>query len=140
MFKTFVTSQVIHEKWLSTVRVISGIIIFQHSLGIFNPEHMEGNIAWLRDIDFPFPVFMAYLGKLSELIGGISLILGFLVRFTCIPLVITMFVITFIMGGGEVLGNEQHTFLLLLIFTVFLSVGSGKWSLDHLIFSKKQDL
>lgn len=136
MIKQFVTSKIIHENWLIVIRVIAGVITTRYGLEIFNPDQMKGNIAWLTDLHFPLPALMAYLGKLSELVGGISLITGFLVRFTCIPLILTMGVITFIMGDGKIFGDDQHPFLFLIIYTIFLSVGSGKWSVDRLIFNR----
>ncbi|HEX9513178.1 MAG TPA: DoxX family protein [Puia sp.] len=136
MFKRLLTSRIHLENWLILIRVITGIIIAKYGLETFNKGQMEGNVAWLKDVHFPSPFFMAYLGKISELIGGILLILGLLTRVVSIVLIINMSVIIFIMGHGKVFGEDQLPFLLLLLFATFLFSGAGKWSLDHLLFSR----
>jgi putative oxidoreductase len=91
-------------------------------------------VDWLTDVNFPLPQVMAYVGKWAELVGGILLAFGFLTRFDCFILIINMAVITFVMGEGKVFGNEQHSFLFLLLFVVFLIQGGGKWSVDYVLF------
>ena len=76
---------------------------------------------------------MAYLGKLAELAGGLSLVLGLFTRILCFPVIITMFVVTFIMGDGNISGES---FLLLLQAILFLSIGAGPWSLDERIMGR----
>jgi uncharacterized membrane protein YphA (DoxX/SURF4 family) len=114
-------------------RVATGLIISTYGFEIFDVKQIDGYEQWLADIHFPFPRWMAYLGKLVELVGGICLTLGLFTRLVTIPLVITMVVITFMMGDGNF---RSDSFLLLLLFMTFLFTGSGKWSLDHFIFSK----
>jgi putative oxidoreductase len=127
------------ENWLVLIRIISGIIIAKYGLEVFNKEHMEGNIAWLKDVHFPLPAFMAYVGKYTELIGGILLIGGLLTRIVAVALVINMSVIVFVMGHGKIFAEDQMPFLLLLLFAGFLFSGAGKWSLDYVLFKKSND-
>ncbi len=136
MIRQLISDKLIFENWLVAIRVLLGLIIANHGSGVFDPKHMNGNVQWLTDIHFPVPLFMAYLGKTTELIGGIFLLFGLFTRFWCIALIINMIVITFVMGGGKILGDDQHTFLLLLFFVTFLILGGGKWSLDHRLFAK----
>ena len=49
-----------------------------------------GNPEW--GLGLPFPVVMAFLAVVTELGGGIGLLLGIAVRLWCIPLMITMVV------------------------------------------------
>lgn len=136
MLKKLLSPDTAFERWLAIIRIVVGLLIAEAGSMVFNPEHNKGNIAWLTDIHFPLAYIMAYIGKWSELIGGIFLALGFLTRISCVPLIIAMGVITFVMGNGQVFGNEQHPFLFLLLFVVFLILGGGKWSLDNLLFKK----
>ncbi len=124
----------IYRSGFTFARLMTGIILIKVGWEIFSAETMSGYIQWLTDIKFPFPKPMAYLGKLAELAGGVALILGLFTRILCVPVIITMFVITFIMGDGEISGNS---FLLLLLALNFLSVGSGPWSLDERVLEKK---
>src|SRR5688572_1795962 len=97
MAKKILTARGFWEEGTVIVRVIAGIIIFQFGLQLFDNEGMKGYMGWLTDLGFPLPGTMASLGKWAELIGGASLILGFLTRWLMIPLIITMAVIIFIM-------------------------------------------
>jgi putative oxidoreductase len=140
MFKKLFTSRSFLENWLASVRVVTGILIAIVGFEVFDKGRMNGNVAWLTDLHFPVPHFMAYLGKAAELIGGIFLALGLLVRLMSVILVVDMFVITFIMGQGKILGDAQLPFVFLLLFAGFFFAGSGKWSLDYLLFDRKKDL
>ncbi|MBP7800129.1 MAG: DoxX family protein [Saprospiraceae bacterium] len=87
---------------MTLVRVLTGVILFKFSLEMFSKDTMSGYIQWLGDIHFPFASKMAYVGKIAEMVGGLSLILGLFVRWTGIPVMITMVVITFVMGEGSI--------------------------------------
>ena len=136
MLNKFLTSRVISENGLTLIRIIAGILILVHGFGLFNKGHMAGNVAWLTDIHFPAPVFMAYLGKSAEFIGGIFLVLGLLARFTAVALIINIAVITFVLGSGKIFTDDQQPLLLLVLFLWVFFNGAGKWSLDRLLFDK----
>ncbi|RFS21900.1 DoxX family protein [Chitinophaga silvatica] len=136
MIRKMLTAKVNAENWLILIRIIAGLLIMVHGMGTFNPIHMKGNIDWLTDLHFPAPTFMAYLGKGSEFIGGILLILGLLTRFAATVLVINMSVITFIMGSGKIFTEDQPPFLLLILFVYLLIMGGGNYSLDKILLDK----
>ncbi len=133
MLKSLITSNLTIPYGLEIIRIISGAIIFSFGLEILDPENMDGYTTWLTDVGMPFPKLMAYIGKISELIGGICFMLGCFTRIAAIPLVITMFVITFIMSEGHI---RSDTFYLLMIFASFFFWGSGKISIDQLLKNK----
>ena len=126
-----------YPNWLIIVRISTGIIIANYGLEVFSRGHMNGNVQWLTDIHFPLPFIMAYIGKGIELAGGIFLILGLLTRLWCIAMIADMIVIIFIMGHGKIFGDEQLPFLLMLLFIVFAINGAGKWSMDKMIFTRR---
>jgi len=138
MLKRLLTTEVIFENWLVIIRVIIGVFMTVYGFEISDPEKMKGNVAWLTDIHFPAPVFMAYLGKATELVGGILLIAGLFTRFVSIPLVIDMSVVIIFMGNGKIFGDGQLPFLFLLFFLSFIIYGGGKWSLDNFLFNRKK--
>ncbi|MEO0900283.1 MAG: DoxX family protein [Bacteroidota bacterium] len=115
---------------LDIIRILTGGIIISFGLEVFSSEQMDGYFQWLGEVGVPFPEFMAYVGKLSELIGGTLLLIGLLTRLSTIPLIATMFVINFIMLDGSI---RTQPFYLLLLFLCFLFLGSGKLSVDFLI-------
>ena len=140
MLKKFVyTSGGLWEAGAVILRVVAGLIIFKYGLEIFSADKMKGYTDWLTDLNFPAPAVMAYTGKVCELIGGLLMTLGLLTRVAAIPLILTMSVIGFIMGEPEFLAADG-SILLLLIFFHFLLTGPGKFSIDHLLFSKRKNV
>ena len=137
MMAKFIAAQSPVEKGIVLVRIIAGLIIASFGLEVFDQEMITGYSKWLKDLHFPVPRFMAYLGKLSELVGGVFLAVGFLTRIASLILVITMFVITFIMSDGNL---RSDSFILLLLFLTFFFIGSGKWSLDYVFMLKKNQI
>jgi putative oxidoreductase len=137
MLRTLFSTKPIFENSLLLIRIIAGLLIFMHGLGTFNEGHMKGNIAWLSDLHFPAPVFMAYLGKGAELIGGVLLMLGLFTRVAAIVLVINMSVICFVLGSGNIFTDDETPFLLLTLSVYLFIAGPGKISLDYFIFDRK---
>lgn len=136
MFKKMLyTSGGLWDAGAVILRVVAGLIIFKYGLEIFSADKMKGYTDWLTDLNFPAPAAMAYTGKVCELAGGFLMTLGLLTRIAAIPLIVTMSVIGFIMGEPEFLAADG-SILLLLIFFHFLLTGPGKFSVDHLLFSK----
>ena len=119
------------------IRIIAGIIIIVFSFEIIDSEKMGGYTQWLTDVGFPLPNLMAHVGKLSEMLGGLLLVFGLFTRLAVIPLSVTMFVITFIMLDGNPLTDS---FYLLLIFASFFFMGSGKMSVDYLMFKRQKNV
>ena len=138
MLQKILTDENFLNKGLIIIRILTGIIIAKFGFEVFSGEAIHAYTQWLTDLHFPFPKLMVYLAKLSELIGGICLALGLFTRLVSIPLIITMIMITFIMGGGKIFSDDQHPFLLLLLFLNFLFLGGGKWSLDAVLFKEKK--
>lgn len=137
MLRKLFSTKPIFENSMLLIRITAGLLIFVHGLGTFDEGHMKGNIAWLSDLHFPAPVFMAYLGKGAELIGGVLLILGLFTRIAAIVLVVNMLVICFVLGSGQIFTADETPFLLLMLFVYLLMVGPGKTSLDYFLFDRK---
>jgi putative oxidoreductase len=138
MLKRLLATEPILENGLVIIRIIVAILIAAYGLEVFEADKMKSNIAWLTDIHFPAPVFMAYLGKITELAGGILLAVGLFTRLVSIPLIIDMVVVIIFMGNGKIFGDAQLPFLFALFFLTFIIYGGGKWSLDNLLFNRKK--
>ncbi len=115
---------------LDIIRIVCGAIIFSYGLEIFNSEQLAGYTEWLTDVGMPLPKVMAYIGKFAEISCGLLLTIGLFTRYASIPLVITMFVVNFVMLDGKI---RTEPFYLLLLFACFLFIGSGKISVDYLL-------
>ena len=134
MIKKLISFKPFGQDALALIRFASGILIMLHGIKVFDAEGMIGMAGYLgKEIGLPLPLFMAYLAKGTEFFGGLLFALGFLTRFVCLPLIITMLVAVFGAHQGEIAGDAEHAFMYLLVFIAFFFIGSGKWSLDYLV-------
>ena len=116
---------------IATIRIITGLTLAYHGLEVFNSTKIHEYALWDSIKDLPFPVFMTYLGKGTELIGGILLAIGFLTRPACLALAATMLFICFKLGSGKFWYEDQHPFLYFLLVMLFFFLGAGKLSVDR---------
>ena len=58
-------------------------------------------------------------------------------RWTVIPLIFTMIVALFIVHGSDPFSDKEMALLYLGGYVVILMMGSGKYSVDHLLPGKK---
>ena len=67
--------------------------------GTQKAAHFADTVEWFGNPDWglglPFPWLMAFLATSAELAGAVSLVLGFALRWMCIPMMFTMLVATF---------------------------------------------
>jgi putative oxidoreductase len=72
----------------------------------------------------------------AELICGFFVAIGFLTRLSVIPIFITMIVAYFIAHAKDPFDAKQIAFVYLLLSIVIFVLGSGKFSVDRLIFKQ----
>lgn len=75
----------------------------------------------------------------AEFLCSVFLILGFLTRFSTIPLMVTMLVAFFVVHGSDPYATKELSLMYFFFYLAIFILGSGKFSLDWL-FSKKEDL
>jgi len=84
------------------------------------------------------PLTMAFLAKGSELLGGILVIPGLLTRPASLLIAFTMLVATLTANlGANWIIDGGFTVSYILFALLLLLEGAGKYSLDYLIFRKK---
>ncbi len=125
------------ENCYSLVRMFVGITLLYHGFEIFNAQQIADYGKWLKDLHFPVPVIMAYIGKGSEFVGGLLLVFGLFTRTACVLLILTFTGITFFIGHGKVLTEDQHPFLYVVLSLIYLFAGPGNLSLDN-FFSRQK--
>lgn len=123
---------------LASIRIITGVLFIYHGHEVFVPDQMKDYAKWMADLQYPFPALFAYAGKSAELLGGVSLLLGLWVRLFTLLLTLTLLLITFTMGHGKILTDDQHPFISALLCAVFFCLGAGVWSIDAWRVSRKQ--
>jgi putative oxidoreductase len=83
----------------------------------------------------PAAKFLVYGGKLSELLCGILLLLGFLTRIACLMLIAAMCYIAFVIGNGRIWYEDQYPILFAVIGVIFIFTGPGAYSIDKKLFN-----
>jgi putative oxidoreductase len=67
--------------------------------GTQKAAHFADTVAWFGNpewgLGLPFPAVMAFLATGAELAGAVCLLLGFALRWMCIPMMVTMLVAAF---------------------------------------------
>lgn len=136
MLKKIFSAEPVWENGIIFVRIVTAAMIIPHGWEIFDPKQMADMKNLLHDVHFPLPDLMGYVAKCTEIAGGVLLAVGLFTRIITVLLMICMFVVTWLMGGGSPFVSETSS-LFFLIFLVFFFQGPGKWSLDSVWFSKK---
>ncbi len=128
-------------KTASTImRVLLGIIFMAHGISKFQMG-LENVAGWFGSIGIP--VFVAYIVAYLELIGGISLIVGFATRYLSIGYMVLLLgaIVTVklpigLLGNNQMAGYELDLALLALALYFAISDERGL-GLDQLLFKKK---
>ena len=124
-----------------------GILIIRLGLGamyMFHgyPKLFGGYERWewlgqqmqLIGIDF-IPTFWGFMASVSEFVGGLFIILGFMSKPTTIVLTFTMIIAAmYKFNIGEGLFGASQPIEMAIVFIGLFFTGPGKYSLDKLIF------
>lgn len=76
------------------------------------------------------------LAFVAEFICSVFILIGFATRLVVIPLIINMFIIVFVVHAPDGFEKQELPGLYLVIFVLLLITGSGKYSIDHLIYKR----
>ncbi len=120
---------------LLILRIGLGCMFLFHGLPkLFGgPEKWEKVGMAMGSLGITFlPAFWGFMAAISEALGGLCLILGFLLRPACILLTITMLVATLShLSRGDGLGGASHAIEVGIVFLSLILIGPGKHSLDE---------
>lgn len=126
------------DTMLLLLRLVMGLAFaYYGSFKIKNPMHWMGP-------DSVYPAFLQLLAAVSEFCGGIALIMGFLTRIASFGLACTMAVATYThMSNGDPFvnlsggGSYDHALLFFVLALTFIVLGAGRFSVDRMIFGKR---
>ena len=136
MLKYLISGEDIKSKSLNIglmiLRIFAGLAMaFSHGMG--KVPVSEGFIGSVEKLGFPIPAFFAWSAGISEFFGGILLAIGLFTRPSAFFLIGTMGVAAFIRHGADPFVNKEKALLYLVVFILFLLVGSGKYGIDSLL-------
>ena len=113
---------------LLILRLIGGGFMLTHGY----PKLMkilEGDFGFADPFGFG-PGISLGLVVFAEFFCAIALILGFKVRFSSVPLLITMLVAAFMIHGGDPWGKKEFALLYGGIYLTLLMTGGGRFGID----------
>jgi putative oxidoreductase len=114
------------------------VLIFLQS-GIGKIGNFEGTAKYMASNGMPYVTFFLVCGIFFELVGSVTIILGYFARFGTILLLIFLIPTTLIFHNIFVDPKMMIQFMKNVSMfgglLVLLSVGAGRYSLDHLLRS-----
>lgn len=119
--------------WL-LIRVVFGLYFsLNHGMAkVFDPERMAGFQKTVGSIGFPAPEFFAWVGALTEFVGGLLIALGLFTRPAAALASFMMLVALYRTAGGG-FPKMQLTVLFLTTWIATLFIGAGRFSVDRLL-------
>jgi putative oxidoreductase len=72
----------------------------------------------------------------AEFFCSILVVVGLGTRFAAFPIMVTMFIVSFIINGSHPVADRELPILYLSAFTAILMLGAGSYSLDKAISGK----
>jgi putative oxidoreductase len=123
----------------------TGILVLRLFAGfIMVYAHGWGKLTHFGENSDDFYNFLGLGGTVSfglvvfaEFFCSVLLLLGLGTRLATFPLLITMIVIVVDVNAGKPINKFETPLLYLVIYISLLITGAGKYSLDYLLFSKK---
>lgn len=118
--------------WLLLLRVSVGASMLTHGI----PKLKL--LFTVQDIQFPDPlhvgpVLSLSLAVMAEALCSAALILGLGTRLIVLPLLFTMGMAILVIHASDPFAARELALLYFLVFTVFLVMGPGKYSLDNYV-------
>jgi putative oxidoreductase len=117
--------------------VFGGLFIY---IGYQKIEHYDQYLPMFKDYT-GLGVKMSYnLVIFAEFFCGLLVAIGLFTRLAVIPILIAMIVVVFIALKGQAFNDKQLAFLFLVLSLVIFILGGGKYSVDALLFRKKNNI
>ncbi|MDP4264219.1 MAG: DoxX family protein [Bacteroidota bacterium] len=135
--KNLLTSRGAWSNGIFIARIFSAIMLLPYGLELFSDHKMNDLTRFPGDAKVPLPVPIGYLARITEFSGSTLLAAGLFTRIITVPVMISMAVVIYLTGNGNIF-NTETPFLFLLLFFIFFLNDPGKWSLDYFLFDGKK--
>ncbi|GAA2552122.1 putative oxidoreductase [Neomicrococcus aestuarii] len=135
------SSQTLQHVARLVLRLALGFIMVAHGLQKYSEYTIPGTQGAFVQMGIPAAEFVAPLVATFEIVGGILLIIGFLVRPVAILATVQMLGALFMVHAGAGIYAEKGGYELVLILAVvavtLALVGPGKYSIDQAAFANR---
>ena len=122
-----------------------GLLILRASLGLMMLGHGFGKVRSLLagQISFPDPLGIGSapslaLAAFAEFLCAILVVVGWKVRWSAVPLVVTMLVAAFIHHAGDPWGDKELALVYAAGFLALVFTDGGRYSLDSLLRRRRR--
>ena len=131
----------------STLNLDAGILIFRVAISLLMLSHgfpklmkffAEEPVAFANVFGLGTIVSLS-LTVFAEVFCSILLFLGLGTRLALIPLILTMAIVIFHIHAEDPLAVKEKAILFLLSYLILFFTGSGRYSLDNLIYGKSSN-
>ena len=118
-------------------RVLVGGLMLLHGFGKLQ-DLINGKTSFFDDFDsIGIGGFtMLLVAVVAEFGCSLLIILGLFTRFALVPLILTMAIAFFMFHANDGLMDKETPLLYLICFVILFFTGSGKYFLDHLLFTR----
>src|SRR3954468_3991710 len=82
--RLFTSEGIFTRPGIGIIRIIVGGFMVYHGWEVFSAETMKNYPQMLADAHIPYPSFMAWLGKITELVAGFFLMIGLFTKLAAI--------------------------------------------------------
>jgi putative oxidoreductase len=122
-------------------RVGVGLVFFVHGWQKLVTNGVDGTAAFFDQAGVPLPAVSAWFAALVELVGGAALVAGALVPVAALLLILDMLgAYVFVHAGNGPFVDKGGWELVLVLGAaalVLAAVGAGRYSVDHLLGSRR---
>lgn len=132
------TTQTTTNIALLALRIMMGAVFVFHGsqklFGWFGGYGLAATGQYMESIGIPFGTLNAFLAGSTELIGGLLLLAGVLVRYASVPMVFTMLVASFVAHSGfnAQTGGMEYSLTLAVVLAALGLLGPGDWTISKL--------
>ena len=131
------------EGWKALAVLIGRIVLIWIFLmsGIGKIGNFEGTAQYMAKFGIPMTSFFLLGAILLELVGSITILLGYFTRVGAILLLIFLIPTTLIFHGADDPGQKIQFMKNVSMFgglLILLSAGAGRYSLDYLLRERKK--
>ncbi|HEY0078700.1 MAG TPA: DoxX family protein [Pyrinomonadaceae bacterium] len=118
--------------------IIGAFIIWGVQDNVFSREHMKEFADFLAARGVPYPTFAAFLSAYTQLVCGLSILLGAFVRLTAIPFIVNFVAAIIIAHLGDTFRGMFPALLMIAAGFFFLFHGAGKISVDEFLERRRR--
>ena len=134
------TNTINHNLAFLVLRFFVGLALCTVFEKVFPKNGIWGPQEWFIDdvstMGFPYPVLFAWIAVLTEFVGGICLMMGFLTRPAALLNAILTGVAAFIYHEGNIVKPGLLAFFFMIMCISILFNGPGTFSIDYVICKK----